>query len=100
MKLTGKNMPVNLTNCFLAWRPDINQPFIYDIEGTKTILVFTKVEKLDFFLKGLDYKIKKIDNGIEFRNSVKNHYMISLDPYITPEGNVRFYCVTSSEEIN
>lgn len=107
MKETGKILStVDLTGHFFGCHMAIGRlpdnqgqivlPVAIIIENKTFLPVFTTVEKLKSFFKESninDYQIKKVLDGIEFLNSVKNGPSVILDPWTTPDGNTRFMLI-------
>lgn len=104
MKRLNQNLHEHdLTGKFLPWRLDIDQPVLLRIENTLFLPVYSTEEKLRSSMviaRQTRYKIKHIDDGRDFFDSVKGKIRVCLDPWITPEGNTRFQELFAPEDSN
>lgn len=76
----------------LPWQLADEQPVFIKLEDVVFVAVFTTEEKLTAAARifNCSYRIKQIDNGIEFLDSVTPHVRVMVDPWITAQGNTRF----------
>lgn len=89
---TGRQANVQLTGCLLLWRN--GQPVATRVDGSDGVYVpvFSSQEKLLLWTAeaGIQYdKIKRIDNGTEFLESLGNMHLM-FNPHKTPEGKTRW----------
>jgi len=99
-KPTGKAAkPVSVTGCLVPWLNN-GQPQLASMPGSTAfyIMCFSSEEKLRSFMKstGIPFdRIKQIQNGTDFIASIRESatttdVLIIRDPWITPQGRVRF----------
>lgn len=87
---------VSLDGYLFGWADD--QPALFSMPGVDVPIIacFTSAPSLRAFHEraGVPFeRIKQIDNGAEFLESVDGFADVILDPHYTPEGRVRFRLV-------
>jgi len=98
MKFLNQTRGLNITGCFLSYRE--GQPVLIRCEGKCFLPIYSTVEKLEAsmeFMKVPDYKIKHIDDGLDFIKSLEGQVVVALDPHVV-NGNTRFTGVFSPEQ--
>ena len=81
---------VDVTGYLFPW--NAGQPFFLKIEGSDStyIPVFENKEKLDDAMDGIPYqKVKKIDDGWEFLDSIPLEYTVIVN-LVKTEGKCRY----------
>jgi hypothetical protein len=99
VKKLFETRPIDITGNLLAYKD--GQPVFLNIEGHCFIAIFSTVEKLHMALREMqiwDYKIKQIDDGFEFIDSLEGKVRIARDPWTTEQKTVRFTEVVPSEQ--
>jgi hypothetical protein len=96
---------IQVTGNFCPFHSD-NQPVLVKMPEVETffVLVFSTVEKLEAEMKRIgidDYKIKHIEDGVEFCESVwEAGVRIMRDPYIVEGSRTHWTEVLSAKEMN
>ena len=95
MKRTGVDSTlIDITGYALALYYPSNQPVRVTMDDTEFLLLCSTKEKLEEWLARLNIigvVLKKVDEPWEFLRSIPIPVM--LDPWITPEGKIRFTLV-------
>lgn len=108
-KFIGPLKDADITGYLMPWYIQRDQPVLLSGKVDKTFIlpIFSTEEKLreaiDWIKPPADWKIKRIDDGADFVNSVLEWgcaVIIGADPWITDKGNTRFMGVIPSTEIN
>lgn len=81
-----------------------DQPIVFKMPNDEQfILVCSTVEKLEETLRQKsvsEYKIKRIEDGIDFANSIfRSGIRIMIDPYEVPGGKTRWTEIFNTEKI-
>ena len=82
---------VDVTGYLFPW--NAGQPFFLKIEGSDSVYipVFADKDKLDHAMDGIQYeKIKKIDDGGAFLDSIPVEYIVIIDLKKTSDGKCRY----------
>ena len=82
-----------ITGNLMPWRLDCEQPVLVFIEQIPFLPIFTTEARLRQTMQDIgisDYKIKQIEDGREFLESVIDQIRIASDPWITDRGTTRF----------
>lgn len=91
---TGKPAEsVSLTGLLFAWSGQ--DPILVNLPGTESLYLpcFSDEGNLRAMHEAAQVRfdrIKRIDNGAEFLRSIPSDITVIVDPYLTPEGRLRF----------
>lgn len=94
-KLLSGPTSKNLTGCFSPFQHN-NQPWFMKLPGNDSywVIAYSSIEKMEEGMADLgvpkdQYKVKHIDNGREFVESIVEHGIrVALDPYTIRHRNV------------
>jgi hypothetical protein len=100
---------MKITGFLLLWYEDTNQPVLLrshpsDNNPHVMLPIFSTHDKLYDAVRAWlkpdgPWKIKKIDDGIDFLNSIGGKVLVAADPHIV-NGNTRFTAVFRDTEFN
>lgn len=84
-RLSGLTKDITLTHCLIPWIVATDQPCLVTVAGREglSLPVFTTQKKLETFSQEFNVpydKIKHIDDGIEFLDSIPKEIAVILDP--------------------
>lgn len=91
-RVTDKILSVNITGYLTPFYSN-EQPVLVEFPESddKFVLVFSTEEKLKEGMKIIPYdKIKQIQDGVDFLESIIAHARVAVDPWVTSEGNTRW----------
>lgn len=96
MKELSAPVPADVAGWLLPWRLDQDQPWLFTLEGTDWLPVFSTELKLRGAMARAGvpehaYRAKQITETGDFvRSAVEGGVRVMADPWVTPEGNTRF----------
>lgn len=91
---TGRRVEVTLTGMIFPWTAE-GQPAFLRVPGSSALYLplFSDPTMLKIVMDGTStpyVKVKKIDDGFEFLDSIPKDIRIMVEPWFTPEGRVRW----------